>query len=474
MIEHQNKGRLYTLKSLAAFILLLFSIICLLAACSAATPVATQPPAATLIPPATLVPTATPLPAFTPVPTAMPGGLYVDPSLSLGPISPYVYGTNADSPSMFIPTEMRPQIKAAKLGFFAFPGGNIGDQRDIEEWELDSFVAFCREIGAEPYIHARLLNGSPEKAAALVKYANITKGYKVRYWSIGNEPNLYGKDYTTEIFNKEWRQWAEAMRAVDPSIILLGPELNQFSANLAGNPKDSAGRDWMTEFLKANGDKVNVISFHRYPFPNGAGGTAPTIDDLRNNSREWDDIIPTVRKIIRDTLNRDLPVAATEINSSWAASTGGGEASLDSHYNAIWYADVLGRIIRQGTDFAAQFDVIGEFGMIDKYNVRPMYYVFPMYARFGAERIYASSDNPAVSIYAAKRADGALTLMVINLGSQATEIKLMLKNSSSANAETWLFDKDHAAVAVAPTALSATTNLKLTPESATLLIVPAR
>jgi hypothetical protein len=97
-----------------------------------------------------------------------------------------------------------------------------------------------------------------------------------------------------------------------------------------------------------------------------------------------------------------------------------------------------------------------------------------MYARFGTELVYASSDNPTVSIYAAKRADGALTLMVINLGSQATEIKLMLKNSSSANAETWLFDKDHAAVAIAPTSLSATTNLKLTPESVTLLIIPAR
>jgi len=266
--------------------------------------------------------------------------------------------------------------------------------------------------------------------------------------------------------------WAEAMRAVDPSIILLGPELHQFSADLAGNPKDSAGRDWMTEFLKANGDKVDIVSFHRYPFP--VGGVAPTIDDLRKNTREWDNIIPTVRKIIRETLGRDLPVAVTEVNSSWAASTGGGEAALDSHYNAIWFADVLGRMIRQGVDYAAQYDVIGDFGLIDKYNVRPIYYVFPMYTRFGTERIYASSDNPTVSIYAAKRADGALTLMVINLGSQAAEIKLMLKNISSANAETWLFDKDHAAVVVAPTPLSAATNLKLTPESVTLLIVPAR
>ncbi len=39
----------------------------------------------------------------------------------------------------------------------------------------------------------RLLDGTPEKAAELVRYTNIEKKYGVVYWSIGNEPNLFAE-----------------------------------------------------------------------------------------------------------------------------------------------------------------------------------------------------------------------------------------------------------------------------------------
>ena len=32
-------------------------------------------------------------------------------------------------------------------------------------------------------------------------------------------------------------------------------------------PRTSQGKDWMTEFLRANGDLVDIVSIHRYPFP---------------------------------------------------------------------------------------------------------------------------------------------------------------------------------------------------------------
>jgi hypothetical protein len=43
---------------------------------------------------------------------------------------------------------------------------------------------------------------------------------------------------------------AEAMKAVDPTIKLMGPELHQWGASLNTTLKDSSGRDWMVEFLK--------------------------------------------------------------------------------------------------------------------------------------------------------------------------------------------------------------------------------
>jgi hypothetical protein len=45
---------------------------------------------------------------------------------------------------------------------------------------------------------------------------------------------------------------------------------------------------WMVEFLKANGDLVDVVSFHRYPFPSVRISGPPSMDELRLNAQEWD------------------------------------------------------------------------------------------------------------------------------------------------------------------------------------------
>jgi len=66
--------------------ILIVIIAAMVAACSPAIPVAT--------PTQTALPSATALPSPTPEPTARPNVLYVDPNQDLGPISPYMYGSN--------------------------------------------------------------------------------------------------------------------------------------------------------------------------------------------------------------------------------------------------------------------------------------------------------------------------------------------------------------------------------------------
>ncbi len=146
---------------------------------------------------------------------------------------------------------------------------------------------------------------------------------------------------------------------------------------------------------------------------------------------------------------------------------------MESHYNAIWWGDSLGRMIRQGVSIVNQFAIIGEYGLMDQHEVYPIYYVYKMYQHFGTERIYASSDNSNVSLFAAQRADGALTLLAVNLSSQPESPKLMLANLTAGQpVETWLFDQTHNAEQVAPTTLSADTTLNLSPESMTLFVIP--
>ena len=134
-----------------------------------------------------------------------------------------------------------PVVEQAGISVVRWPGGSWGDRNNLQGYQIDQFVAFCQQIGAEPSISVRLMEGTPEAAAELVRYANVEKGYDIRFWSIGNEPTLFAdylhEPYDVERFNQEWRAIAEAMLAEDPEIQLIGPELHQYGADLASTPK---------------------------------------------------------------------------------------------------------------------------------------------------------------------------------------------------------------------------------------------
>ena len=413
----------------------------------------------------------TPLPTAAPTPTA---GLFVDAGADLGAISPYVYGSN-DGPWLAVNPILQDQITAAKLTMLSFPGGNWGDENNLQHSQIDDFIAFCRQIGAEPRIVVRLKGGTTQKAADLVKYANVTMGYGVKYWGIGNEPDLYEANgltgYSVGQYDTDWRSFASAMRAVDRKIKLIGPDISQFIARTDGSPYMQERTDWLAAFLKANGDLVDIVSIHRYAFPASTTSGPPTLADLRSNTPEWDQIIPALRSLVRTQLGRDLPVAVTEVNSSWADNQDG-EGTMDSHYNAIWFGDVLGRLIRQKVDIVAQFALASDWGIAGLDSVRPVYYDYLMYQRFGVDLVRSASDDPLVSVYAAKRADGTLTVMIVNLGSTAaTKPLTVIGGGAATSAQTWLFDSSHNAEQVAAAPLSAGGNVTLPPESMTLLVL---
>jgi hypothetical protein len=99
-----------------------------------------------------------------------------------------------------------------------------------------------------------------------------------------------------------------------------------------------------------------------------------------------------------------------------------------------------------------------------------LYYTYMMYNMFGTELVNSVSDDPLVQIYAAKRTDGTLTLMIVNLGdTAATEPLTIVGGGSAATAETWLFDASHTAEKVASTALGG--SVTVPPASVTLLVV---
>jgi len=138
---------------------------------------------------------------------------------------------------------------------------------DPNTFGTDEYVAWCREIGAEPYICTNAGSGSPEEMSDWVEYCNLKdqgtfarmrranghpEPHRVRYWSVGNEN--YG---SWEIGAKtvgEWgsfvRESAKMMRAVDPGIKLLAAA--------------TADRDWTLPLLKQAGYLLDYVSIHGY------------------------------------------------------------------------------------------------------------------------------------------------------------------------------------------------------------------
>lgn len=394
--------------------------------------------------------TAVPDPTNTPTPqTADADTLYVNAAITNGEISPLVYGTNF-GPWITVPLNVLEDYKASGLTYLRFPGGNWGDTNTTRPYQVDQLMDWAEMIDAEVGISVNLLQGSPEEAAELVQYTQ-DKGYDIAHWSIGNEPNLFPEsrgatEYDDiDFYNQRWRDYAEAMKAVDPNIILIGPDINQYYVDETKNPKDAQGRDWMREFLRANGDMVDIVSFHRYPFPTTPAQPVPKFEELRDNPPEWDELIPKIKEVILAETGREIPVGVMEINSNWSIAAQA-DTTPDSHYNAIWLADVLGRMIEQDVEIVGQFALqhnSNGWGLLARSEPRPSYFVYRLYQHYGRDRIHADSGVPYVSIYAAEREDGALTLMLINRSDTAVATPLHIDNFTPNNTTLWLFDQEH-------------------------------
>src|SRR4030095_6409751 len=109
----------------------------LLSACAPSTPTL-----ASATPTGTAVPTSTPPPTATLIPSPVPDPLFVDPSVSLGPISPLVYGSNY-GPWLTVPFYMLPQAFDSGIKILRFPAGAWGDHNEVKSYQIDQFRDFA-------------------------------------------------------------------------------------------------------------------------------------------------------------------------------------------------------------------------------------------------------------------------------------------------------------------------------------------
>jgi MBG domain/HYR domain/Fibronectin type III domain/Carbohydrate binding module (family 35) len=209
------------------------------------------------------------------------------------PVTPYLIGQNywffsADSPDLPLST-----IKSSGVTIIRI-GGRTFDNTPLTDAQLLQQVDKIRSIGAEPLIQVSR-HHTAGAAAATVQYINVANARNVKFWSIGNEPDLGfvgGEVQLAAEVAVYIKQISPAMRDVDPSITIIAPDMAFYSATkfneLLGGASDITGKDAQGRYY------IDCVSFHRY------GASTFTREQALNDMHsdfENNRVVPLVNRI---------------------------------------------------------------------------------------------------------------------------------------------------------------------------------
>lgn len=194
----------------------------------------------------------------------------------------------------------------------------------------DEFIQFCRELQVEPLISVNDGSGTPEEAAQWIEYCNGSadtpmgalraanghlEPYGVKYWEIGNE--VWGQwqvgTCTADQFAKRTLAFVEAMKAADPSIVIL-----------ACGHHD---QEWNKTVLAIAGEHIDYLTMHLYHGLGRFGMDRETPAEERYKAMaafsEWSrhDIEGAAAHIRSNPKHAHVKLAITEYNTMYFPNT---------------------------------------------------------------------------------------------------------------------------------------------------------
>jgi hypothetical protein len=320
--------------------------------------------------------------------------------------------------------------------------------------ELEDVVSFADRVGAELMIEVNAAVCDPAMWADMVEYTNVVRGWDIRYWEIGNEfdynAHVAGFDVPTgDAYAERYVTYAEALKAVDPDIEIVGPAASQHEED----PTFLAESDLMLPLLDnpdvAAGDVLDVFSWHTYPQWNGdAPVTAEQLlafgppgdlegrghlDTCAAEKRGWLDARGLADTTMAITEFQGIVVAAPTVLNV-------------NHAGALYLLDALPRLAASGVDMVLNWELYDDsdetgFGLIrhqesriwidpvsgatqlaDNFAPNPAWYGYAMLARlFGEQLVATTSSRDSLSVWASTdpARPGDVWVLVINLADDA-------------------------------------------------------
>ena len=354
------------------------------------------------------------------------------------------------------------RVQASGARFFRFPGGGTADQYHWQNNTIGSatagmdtaqFLKLVQAAGGQAIITANYGTGTPQEAAAWVRFCNVDNKYNVKYWEIGNETYQSGETGSHDplVYAQRFGDYYAAMKAADPTIKIgmAGTYSSKDSAPSGSAPGPGQGdtgteyNGWGRKVLKAL--KVTPDFYVVHYFPEVRWSNTPHEDDadLLQYPRDWATIVPIVRGMLNQALGAaaaGVEILATENNSPGEKP---GKQSV-SIVNALYLADSLGQALsteiagflwwdlhnsydtnNNNSDVLYGFRKYGDFGLMSSSDnpsspantPYPGYYALQLWSELagpGSRLVASSSNDVLLPVYATMRSDGKLALMVIN------------------------------------------------------------
>jgi hypothetical protein len=353
-------------------------------------------------------------------------------------ISPYIYGQNAWMPDSIGTKKFYGKFEAnwsavAQSGAKIVRYGGIGvDENNPTKYQYVKMVDQMRANGVEPILQVPFDNGrfSAQNAAAIVQHVNVTKGRNVKYWIIANEPDLGYSHTSASQVAPYIKQFAAAMKAVDPTIKIIGPEVAWYNHNIInglttpGGPYDITGKD-------ANGRYyIDYISFHAYPLLAGASSRSAVISNLtapdkfEANLTELNARLSSCNSYHGRTGTSSLRSAVTEININYQNPSGDGlyGVGASSFIGGQYWAEVLGIAMKKNVAILNFWSTIE--GNTEELNIgylhrgtaqkKPSFYHFQMVAQNFSGTYANGTDNQGNVKSFGSRSSTQISVMIMN------------------------------------------------------------
>ena len=272
------------------------------------------------------------------------------------PLAPQLVAQNLwypDSVSTLWPLVQASGVRLVRIG------GNAPNKTPPTHAAYMGWVKQVRAIGAEPLVQVSQLV-TPTQAADLVTFLNVTQGLGVRFWGIGNEPDLDGVPVGN--VGSYVRALASYMKEADPTLQIYAPDTAFYNVGylgpLLGGAEDISGKDGKGRFY------IDGVSFHTYPNPkDGApydrARAVASASGVRGNAVALRKLLDAADAKHGRTGGAKLQWGIGEFNITYKnpADNDVGDFAATSFLNGQFFAEVYGIGMQHGARFVAAWSI---------------------------------------------------------------------------------------------------------------------